>query len=165
MMREFIPRASIEANARHIWVKTESESGLSRIDYAAGIARFDRNVAVDTLGQAVLEALAKSRRVNIEELHLLTEGMDIVERSRLWDKNEMAALGYKTLRAMYKDMMSVLISRTSDELAFMPMRHVKLQAWEGFAKGNKEHEEVTVDANALPGIVGEAALLALARCG
>jgi hypothetical protein len=163
-MREFVARASIEANANYVWVRTHSESGLSRIDYAAGISRFDRGVPADILGQAVLDALGKSRRVGIDELRLLTEGLGIVERSRLWDQDEMAVLGYKTLRTMYKDMISVMIRRPPDAIVFTPLRHSKLQAWEGFAEGDKDHEEVVIDAGAMAGSVGEAALVALSRC-
>ncbi len=163
-MLEFTQQASIEANADYVWVRTYSGYGVYSPDFAAGIVRFDRNVSAEFLGQATLNALAKSRKVMDAEWHLLSEGMRMLERVRLWDQEEMAALGYKTLRAMYKDMMSVTVERRQGIIVFAPTRHDKLQAWEGFPRDDKDHEDVVIDASASPQSVGEAALLALSRC-
>jgi hypothetical protein len=164
LMREFFPRASIEVNTDYIWVRTDSDDGLTRTDYAAGIHRLARDVAPNIFGQAISDALARSRRVAYKETSLLSEGMEFLERVRLWESEEMQALGYKNRKAMYKEMMSVWIRRSNESLLFTPTRHDKLQAWEGFPVGDVDHANVVIGANALPEEVGEAALLALSRC-
>lgn len=161
-MRDFTPGASIEVNLDFVWVWTESECGLWRPDFAAGISRYNRDVEANILGQAILAALAKSRRVETDEQ--LFGGMRPIDRIRLWENEEMAALGYKTLRAMYRNMMRVSVERDHGVITFAPSRHDKLQAWEGFARDDADHQPVLIDANASPEDIGEAALLALSRC-
>lgn len=72
----------------------------------------------------------------------------------------MDRYGYKTKRALFKDMKHSIIHLTHGEITISPMRHEKLEAWEGLELS--ENVIITVDNS--PSEIGEGLRLALTRC-
>ncbi|MDR6413178.1 UNVERIFIED_ORG: hypothetical protein ABIC62_006620 [Burkholderia sp. 1595] len=122
------------------------------------------NPATDeVLGGAVLDALAESRFLHPNEHR---EFFDIrgrvVPQYEEWVKSVMAAYGYKTRRALFKDMKSCGIEEQGGVITMRPTHHEKLEAWSG--EGITEASLVQVQAGSDPAEIGTALRLALSRC-
>ncbi|MFH5255071.1 contact-dependent growth inhibition system immunity protein [Burkholderia semiarida] len=117
----------------------------------------------EDLGCAVLDALAASRFLHPNEHR---EFFDIrgrvVPQYEEWVKSVMAAYGYKTRRALFKDMKSCGIEKLGGVITMRPTHHEKLEAWSG--EGITEDSLVQVRAGSDPAEIGMALRLALSRC-
>jgi contact-dependent growth inhibition (CDI) system CdiI-like immunity protein len=87
------------------------------------------------LGRAVLDALARSRFFSIEEVR--TNGF-LNPKTRdanyaNWVAKLMSAYGFKTRRALFQNLHQCDVTATGGTISIVPKRHVKLEAWEGFA--------------------------------
>jgi hypothetical protein len=132
-------------------------------------------VSDEILGLAVRDALAHSRFVLPERRTDVWQHPDVefdlelddykktAERYAAWIKNLMEHYGYKTKRALFKDMESCTIVSRSGLLTIQPSRHQKLEQW-GREKTD-QIEDVTIPADSAPAEIGAALRLAFRRCG
>jgi len=74
----------------------------------------------------------------------------------------MDRYGYRTKRALFKNMKSCGILAEGDVIIISPSRHEKLEAW-GREKGDGI-EDVVIEANRSPSEIGAALRLAFSRC-
>jgi hypothetical protein len=74
----------------------------------------------------------------------------------------LARFGYKTRRALFKNMMSCGITDAEGMITFKPMHHVKLEAWEAISADGAE--KVTIPTSSSLSEIGSALRLALSRC-
>jgi hypothetical protein len=123
-----------------------------------------KNPAEDeVLGRSVLDALAASRFLHPNEHR---EFFDI--RGRVmpqyeeWVNLMMATYGYKTRRALFKDMKSCDIEEHGGVLTLRPTHHEKLEAWSGDSISEDCVVRVPIESAAAE--VGAALRLALSRC-
>lgn len=77
-----------------------------------------------------------------------------------WVAHLCEQLGYKTKRALFKNMMSCSIWLNNGRIEISPSRHVKLDAWDGM----KDVEDVIVSLDNTPAEIGAGLRLALSRC-
>lgn len=115
-----------------------------------------------SMGEAVLIALSNSRTLSLEES---TDFFDLEKNQEqyvAWIAMLMEKYGYKTKRALFKDMKNCSIHCINDVITISPTRHEKLEAWSG--KGIKESDDVVISANSSPAEIGAALRLALSRC-
>lgn len=128
----------------------------------------------DALGSALLDALSRSRFVlarprtdvwqhpEVEFDADLTDPERTQERYKAWVANLMARFGYKTKRALFKDMMSCGIELDDGVITIRPSHHERLEAW------GREKDDVFVDvaiAEDRPAAeIGAALKLAFSRC-
>src|SRR5262249_44491400 len=87
------------------------------------------------LGSALLDALAHSRFVPPleqpeEDLELFD--FDLAEKAYAdWVEKLMRTYGYKTRRALFKDMANCNIERCQGMITIHPTNHEKLEGWSG----------------------------------
>lgn len=85
------------------------------------------------------------------------------ERYAEWTQDLMARYGYKTKRALFKDMKNVSIESKNGVMTFSPSHHEKMEAW-GREKGRDSFEDVMVSASSTAAEIGAALRLAFSRC-
>lgn len=162
--RNFTQQSAIYFNKQHIWVITESGDMVYMPDFNGERFRLDSQCSDEELGTCVLSALKKSRKVEFEHSHLLTDGVSLTERCDAWDVEQVKILGYKSVRRMYQNMMHITVQIKNRQVYFIPTRHVKLQGWEGFSDKSVGHEPVVISMFQPPAMIGSAAFQAFERC-
>ena len=148
------------ANEEALIVQTCSGLGLTAIDhlYPPHILPLDTDNG--TLGTTVLQALANSRTLDNE-----AERIDFLKQESFkpryedWVANLCGNLGYKTRRALFKNMMSVDIWLHNGRLKISPSRHVKLEAWDAI-----DADDVILSLDNSPEEIGAGLRLVLSRC-
>ena len=113
-----------------------------------------------TLGTTVLQALANSRTLDneVERIDFLKQE-SFKPRYEDWVANLCGNLGYKTRRALFKNMMSGDIWLHNGCLKISPSRHVKLEAWDAI-----DADDVILSLDNSPEEIGAGLRLALSRC-
>lgn len=155
----------------------ETWSGYRGVDSRdhKGTQNFLAPDAVDAAaGEAVLDALAHSRWVlpvrkndsiypaGVEfDLDLYDYKLN-AERYAAWTKALMDRYGYKTKRALFKDMENCDIAVKNGVMKIRPLRHTKLEQWEGL--GPNDAGAVEIPADSTPAEIGAALRLAFTRC-
>jgi hypothetical protein len=159
---------SVKSNKDFIFVRTHS-GWRTHLPDPEGKQFYVSHAASDEeLGQSVMKALAASRRIDPREcdpnqwVKSLTDDKGRVLSYIEWVAQTMAQYGYKTKRAMFKDMKSCIIEMADDMITMQPWHHVKLEAWDG--DGLTEKDNAVISADSSPAEVGAALRLALSRC-
>lgn len=163
-VHEHRPAASACSNGDFILI--ESYSGLGRMQLDSEAPQFCLPMGSADLdaGRAVLEALFNSRQISMDEIPQFFD-LDRTNREyEKWISDLILRYGYRTKRALFKDMKSVSIrldpSRTTMTLA--PSHHDRLESWIR-TKGDGI-EDVVVPANSSPSEIGAALRVAFSRC-
>ena len=152
--------AGYKANERALIIQTWSGFGRYAPDhlYPPHILPLDTDNG--TLGTTVLQALANSRTLDNE-----AERIDFLKQESFkpryedWVANLCGNLGYKTRRALFKNMMSGDIWLHNGCLKISPSRHVKLEAWDAI-----DADDVILSLDNSPEEIGAGLKLALSRC-
>ena len=152
--------AGYKANERALIIQTWSGFGRYAPDhlYPPHILPLDTDNG--TLGTTVLQALANSRTLDNE-----AERIDFLKQENLkpryedWVAKLCGNLGYKTKRALFKNMMSVDIRLHNSCLKISPSRHVKLEAWDAI-----DADDVILSLDNSPEEIGAGLRLVLSRC-
>ena len=117
----------------------------------------------DALGAAVLNCLAHSRFLNTPELRAELFHPDAVSRSyAAWLERLIQFGGFKTKRALLKDMKCCEIEQDEGAITIEPTHHEKLEGWSG--EGITEADHVVISAQASPSAIGAALREAFRRC-
>ncbi len=161
-------------NKEFICVKTYSGYRSSRADPQGVEHHASPEISDQELGVVVLDALAHSRFVLPEPrkdvwIHPeATFDMELYDYSLTnqrydqWVENTLERYGYKTKRALFKDMKKCSIESTKGQITIRPSHHEKLEAWSG--KGINESDYVIIPTSSDPSDVGAALRLAFSRC-
>ncbi|HFP3820640.1 TPA: contact-dependent growth inhibition system immunity protein [Escherichia coli] len=114
-------------------------------------------------GETILQALSNSRTLNKLEDRVaffdLEKGKD---KYAAWIAMLMDKYGYKTKRALFKDMKHCIIHCVNGVITISPTRHEKLEGW-GRTKGDGI-EDVILPADSSLAEIGAGLRLALSRC-
>lgn len=84
------------------------------------------------------------------------------EQYARWVQDLMRRYGYKTKRALFKSMMNCGIEQLNNMITITPMRHIKLEMWEGLSADGIEN--VVIPSTSTPAEIGAALRLAFSRC-
>ncbi|EPC03024.1 hypothetical protein L861_22200 [Litchfieldella anticariensis FP35 = DSM 16096] len=116
----------------------------------------------EELGEALTDALSKSRTLTLDEYGEFFDYEKGKIQYKDWLKTLMERYGYKTERAMFKNMKSCNIESQNGTITIRPSHHEKLEAWSG--DGISESDYVVIPADSSPAEVGAALRLAFSRC-
>ncbi|WP_313656403.1 contact-dependent growth inhibition system immunity protein [Pantoea sp.] len=116
-----------------------------------------------SLGDVILQALSDSR--TLTELADRVEFFDLEkgkEKYATWIDTLMEKYGYKTKRALFKNMKKCGIHLVNNVITIRPSFHEKLEAWSG--ERISESDYVVLPADSSPAEIGAGMRLALSRC-
>ena len=156
------PSAGLKANADFICINSYSGYRSTAIDLTGKQYVFVLDASDEDLGRAVLDALANSRFLTLEEAEVFFDYRLVAQRYEEWVKSLMDRFAYKTRRAMFKDMKSCAIECEDGRIVIRPSNHQKLEGWGGHGIAPEDH--VSIPADSPPQEIGAALRLALSRC-
>ena len=166
--------ANAVINKEFICIRTCSGYRSCRVDPKGVMHLLAPDASDQVLGEAVLDALSQSRfvlgapRTDVwihpeatfdKELYNLEATM---QRYKDWISQMMTRYGYKTKRALFKEMKNCNIVSEEGQMTLRPTHHEKLEAWSGTGLGGSDR--VVIPANSPSKEVGAALRLAFSRC-
>ena len=114
------------------------------------------------LGDAVSDSLVHSRILTLEQ----TADFFDYERGKKqyaeWVENLMNRFGYKTRKALFRDMHHCTIESQQGRLLIVPKHHEKLEGWS--REKDDGIENVSIPSDSSPEDIGKALRLAFGRC-
>ncbi|HEY6169442.1 MAG TPA: contact-dependent growth inhibition system immunity protein [Verrucomicrobiae bacterium] len=116
----------------------------------------------EAIGSAVLDALAHTRLIKLEEAAEFFDYELCKQQGAQWVDAMVQRYGYKSRRALFKDMQCCGIESTEGLITISPMRHETLERF-GREKGDGI-VEVKVSADSTPQQIGAALRLGFSRC-
>ena len=152
--------AGYKANERALIIQTWSGFGRYAPDHLYPPHILPLDADNETLGTTVLQALANSRTLDneVERIDFLKQE-SFKPRYEDWVANLCGNLGYKTRRALFKNMMSGDIWLHNGCLKISPSRHVRLEAWDAI-----DADDVILLLDNSPEEIGSGLRLVLSRC-
>ncbi|MCE0828995.1 CdiI family contact-dependent growth inhibition immunity protein [Buttiauxella sp. A2-C2_NF] len=166
--------ASVKMNADFICVETYSGYRSNQYDPQGVQHLSPPDVGDKELGEMVKDALAHSRfvlsapRTDVwihPEVTFDSELYDYkatAERYAEWIRKLMDRYGYKTKRALFKDMKSCEIRCANEVITITPSWHEKLEMWSGDRISDVDHVILSMDSPSAE--IGAGLRLALNRC-
>jgi len=176
MTNDVVPRAwaNVKLNKEFFCIQTYSGYRMSQADHRGAMHLLAPDASDQEVGEALLDALSKSRFVLPEPrtdvwIHpeaTFDSGLYDFEateqRYKDWISQLMSQYGYKTKKALFKDMKSCSVESKEGQTTIRPSRHEKLEGWGGTGKGGSDY--VVISTNSTPAEVGAALRLAFSRC-
>ena len=155
--------ASVYYTKEFLCIDTYSGLGRAGRDPLFSSHLLQPDASEQDIGDAILQALSDSRTLNVLEDRVtffdLEKGK---EQYAAWIAMLMNQYGYKTKRALFKDMKNCGIHLVNNIITISPTRHEKLEAW-GRTKGDGIEDVILTMDNSLAEI-GAGLRLALSRC-
>jgi hypothetical protein len=116
----------------------------------------------EEIGMSILRSLPQSRFLSLEEMTFLS--INCQKDYESWIEKLKNIYGYKTKKALFKNMMSCDVELNNGVLTFVPTHHDRLEGW-GRSEGQfTEEDDVVIPENSTPAEVGAALRLAFSRC-
>jgi hypothetical protein len=154
--------ASIDTNGDFIFIETQSGYRSCVSDPLGESFYLSPNIDDQTLGKAVLKALAKSRIIAPEDFGTFFDRDRIQEYYESWVEKTKELYGYKTKKAMFRNMDYCSVVAENNTIKFEPWHHEKLESWGATANGKADY--VIIPDSSPEEAVGAALRLALSRC-
>lgn len=155
--------ASVYSTKEFLSIETDSGLGRVRGDplFPPHLLRPDTDDKI--IGNIILKALLNSRTlISLEERVAFFDLEKGKEQYAAWIAMLMERYGYKSKKALFKDMKSCSIHCINDLITISPTHHEKLESWSG--KGIKKSDHAVISVNGTPAEIGAALRLALSRC-
>lgn len=156
--------ASAYWNGDFYLVETFSGYRMAGRDPAGKTHMLKSNANAQELGAAVIDALANSRFLSLDQIKDFFDYKKGQEQYAAWVKNLMTQHGYRTKSALFKGMARCNVSLTVGEgpMKISPAHHDRLESWSRVKDDGIE--DVYLPAESPPEVVGQALLLAFSRC-
>jgi hypothetical protein len=152
--------ASAKENGDFISLKAYSGYSLEIADPQAIEHLLEPDASDEEIGKAILEVLKQSRFLSYDEASSLR--LNAMENFEKWTQMLMERYGYKTKRALFKEMKSCGIYLHEGIITIRPSHHEKSTAWSG--NWFTEEDYVKVPADSPPHEIGKALRLSFSRC-
>ncbi|MBP2851789.1 contact-dependent growth inhibition system immunity protein [Dickeya oryzae] len=147
---------------KFLLIETQSGLGMVGSDPLFPSHLLQPSVENECVGEAILIALSNSRTLTMEEYGSFFDPEKGEEQYSAWIAMLMEKYGYKTKKALFKDMKKCGIHCVNDVITISPTRHEKLEAW-GRTKGDGI-EDVILSVDSSPAEIGAGLRLAFSRC-
>lgn len=157
-----IPTCHVFWNKKIIAVETMSGDGLLLSDFRAGEKRFCPDVENQMLGEAVVEALAKSRHVSREEDPELWDNEKLDARYRAWIEDIMETYAFRTKTAMFKGMVLCHVEYLGNDIVMKPRKRTRGDGFEATLRREKDYVIIPKDSSHED--IGANLRIALDRC-
>jgi hypothetical protein len=154
--------AVAECNEKFICIETYSYYGATGSDPLGSEHLLPPDADDASLGTAILDALSRSRELTAEEAKTFFDWQQRKKTYAEWIERLKGLYGYKTKRAMFKNMKSCDIKRKGGQITIEPSHHDKLTGWSG--EGISPQDYAVVNADSPPDKIGAALRLAFERC-
>lgn len=155
--------ASCYHKTEFLLIETQSGLGMVAADPLFPSHLLPTDVDDHCLGETILQALSDSRTLNaLDERVAFFDLERGKEQYAAWKAMLMEKYGYKTKKALFKDMKNCGIHLINGVIKISPTRHEKLEAW-GRTKGDGI-EDVILPVDSSPAEIGAGLRLALNRC-
>lgn len=156
-------RASCYYKAEFLLIETQSGLGMVAADPLFTPHLLSPDTDDHCLGVTILQALSDSRTLNVPEERVAFFDIERgKEQYANWVAMLMGKYGYKSKKALFKDMKNCGIHCLNGIITISPTRHEKLEAW-GRTKGDGI-ENVILSLDNSPAEIGAGLRLALSRC-
>lgn len=161
-------------NGDFLCIETYSGYRSSRRDPKGTCHLLAQDASNEALGEALLDALARSRFVlpapqegslyppDIEFDNNLYDHEQSKIRYHQWIVHLMQRYGYKTKRALFKNMKNCSVEVDSGLITIRPNYHEKLEGWSGDGISEKDYVVIPFDSPSAD--IGAALRLAFDRC-
>lgn len=155
--------ANLFSNKDFLIISTYSGLGKTKRDPIFPTHLLSPNVGDEELGKIILQALSDSRTLaELEERVAFFDLEKGKEQYAAWIAMLMGKYGYKSKKALFKDMKNCGIHCVNGIITISPTRHEKLEGW-GREKGDGI-EDVILPTTSSPAEIGAGLRLALSRC-
>ena len=154
--------ADTKINDDFICIRTASGYRSASPDYRGRQDFLPPNADDEVIGHTLIDALAQSKFLDPMKNNDFFDSESVAQRYAEWVRAVMERYGYKTKRAMFKNMKSCRVECHNNVIMVKPSNHVKLEAW-GREKSDGI-EDVVISANSSPREIGAALRLAFERC-
>lgn len=155
--------ASCYCTNEFLLIETQSGLGMVAADPFFPSHLLQPDTSDHDIGETILHALSDSRTLNVLEERIaffdLEKGK---EHYAAWIAMLMEKYGYKSKKALFKDMRNCGIHCVNGVITISPTRHEKLEGW-GRTKGDGI-EDVILSVDNSPAEIGAGLRLALSRC-
>ncbi|MBB3225554.1 hypothetical protein FHW69_000144 [Luteibacter sp. Sphag1AF] len=149
-------------NGDFICIDTYSGNGLLGRDTEGVSEILGAGENNENLGCAVIRALAASREITLDEYSGYFNWEKRKASYTLWVNSLMQQFGYRTRKALFRNMRSCSIAVDDSSILFCPSHHEKLEAWSG--DGISKDDYVVLPFDSSPADIGAALRLAFSRC-
>jgi len=153
-------RANAVLNGDFLCIETYSGRGLLGRDPTGARYIFTADVEDAVLGEALLDALDKSRFLSGDEAKKLLDRDQAKQVYEEWVQGMIERYAYKSRRNLFKDMACCNVKLIGETVIIGPTSHPKLEAWEGLS----DDQSVTISHASAAAEVGAALRLAFGRC-
>ncbi|WP_336699279.1 contact-dependent growth inhibition system immunity protein [Pantoea dispersa] len=154
--------ANVFATQEFLSIETYSGLGMTGRDSLFSPHILPPDADDQSIGEAILKSLSDSRTLTVQECENFFDLEKGKEQYLAWIVTLMEKFGYKTKRAMFKDMKKCGVHLINDVISISPTRHEKLEGW-GRTKGDGI-EDVILKADSSLAEIGAGLRLALSRC-
>lgn len=161
-MKKIDARASVHFNGDFFEVSTMSQGMLDYAEPDSPPHYLAPDVNNETLGHTLRLALKASKRVSVEEFQKIWTSRIVHKLGDERDAWAMKHYGYKTKRAMYKNMDRCSISVADGQIEIAPMHHKSLDGYSGIS--NDGPEILRIPETATDTELGAALREGFARC-
>ncbi len=146
------------------FICVETYSGYRRIagDPQGAMHLLPPDADNEALGTAILDSLARSRFLTLEEANVFFSYEAVNKRYTEWVDNLMQRYEYKGKRALFENMKACGIECQNGLITIRPSNHEKLEGWSGDGISKSDHVIIPSDRPAEE--IGAALRLALSRC-
>jgi hypothetical protein len=158
-IKPFTQWARINRTERFISVRPLSGYRIIQPEDDGYVIYLTRDASDETLGQAMLEALARSRFIFPPDPNF-SEAERYLRCIRNWQNDFMQRYGYKTKRDAYKNMDWCEVARSEGKISIKPHQRIKPERFRWLPPERTVIVPVTDD----PDAAGAALRLALDRC-
>jgi hypothetical protein len=154
--------AALYANQDFIVLNAKSGNGISLHDPLGKTISLNTNADNNSLGEALTTCLKSSRFIDPKED---PNFFDIRGRAvpdyQKWVESLMKEHGYKTKSRLFKKMIHCSIEEIDGVITIAPMRHVKMEAWDG---DEEDMPLETISRYNSPEEIGAALRRAMEKC-
>ncbi len=155
-------RVNCKNNGDFIFIQAYSGHGLYMADPKADEYLLTIDSTNEEIGQTVLNSLFQSRELSILDARALN--LDCQKNYEAWVEKLKKIYGYKTKKALFKNMMSCGIELSNGMITISPTHHEKLEGWgDGDGRITAE-DDVVISEKSTPAEIGAALRLAFSRC-